>query len=152
MSALRLLIFLALAFVPAAIGALFRPGAWYATLAKPAWTPPGWLFGPVWTALYATIGVAGWLAWEASAGRLRLVPFAVFAVQLLLNGLWSWLFFGLRRPDLALVDIVLLLALIGANIAVFARIRGVAGALLVPYLLWVAFATVLNAAIWRLNA
>jgi tryptophan-rich sensory protein len=152
LSALRLLIFLVVAFVPAAVGRLFGPGSWYASIAKPAWTPPGWVFGPVWTVLYALIGIAGWLAWEASAGKPRLLPFAVFAAQLVLNGLWSWLFFGLRRPDLALVDIVLMLALIGANLALFARLRGVAGALLVPYLLWVAFATALNAAIWRLNA
>jgi benzodiazapine receptor len=151
-SVLRLLIFLVVAFVPAAVGGLFGPGSWYATLAKPAWTPPGWLFGPVWTVLYATIGIAGWLAWEGSAGKPRLLPFAVFAAQLVVNGLWSWLFFGLRRPDLALVDIVFLLALIGANIFLFARTRGAAGALLVPYLLWVAFATALNARIWSMNA
>jgi benzodiazapine receptor len=148
----RLLFFLVVAFVPAAVGRLFQPGAWYSDLSKPSWTPPGWLFGPVWTLLYASIGVAGWLAWEASAGRPRLLPFGVFAAQLILNGLWSWLFFGLRRPDLALVNIVAMVILIAANIVLFARLRGLAGGLLVPYLLWVGFATALNAAIWRLNA
>jgi tryptophan-rich sensory protein len=152
MTALRAVLFLVVAFAPAAVGALFRPGEWYASLAKPSFTPPGWIFGPVWTALYASIGVAGLLAWNAAPAGARLVPFTVFGAQLVLNAAWSWLFFGLHRPDLALIDIVALWSLIVATAILFFRIRPLAGGILAPYLLWVSFATVLNAAIWRLNA
>lgn len=143
--------FLVVAFLPAIVGARFVPGAWYQELLKPAWTPPGWLFGPVWTVLYVTIGVAAWLVWRRVGFGAAASAWWAWALQLLLNGAWSWLFFGLRAPGAALVDIVGLGAAIVVTIVLFWRRRPAAGALLLPYLAWVTFATALNAAIWRLN-
>lgn len=147
---LRLLIFLAITFAVASFGALFMPGAWYAALEKPAWTPPSWLFGPVWTVLYVMIAVAGWLVWQRES-RVG-TPLVLWGAQLALNGVWSWLFFGLERPGLAALDIIVLLALIATTALVFMRISRVAALLLVPYLAWVGFASALNIAIWQLNA
>jgi translocator protein len=124
---------------------------WYPTLNKPPWTPPGAVFGPVWTALYAMMGVAAWRVWRQGASPARRMALTLFAIQLTLNSLWSSLFFGLRRPDMALVDIVLLWVAIMATVVVFWRRARWAGALLLPYLGWVSFATALNAAIWQLN-
>ncbi len=144
---------LLIAFVPALGGVFTGPSAWYEGLAKPSWNPPGWVFGPVWTALYASMGVASWLVWR-ERGRARAVRAAlwVYAVQLVLNAAWSPLFFGLRRPDLAMIDIVLLWVTIVATVVLFWRVRPVAGAVLLPYLAWVTFASGLNFAIWRMNA
>lgn len=153
-AALRLAFCVALCFVPGIFGALFNPGGpgdWYAGLAKPALTPPGWIFPVVWPLLYAMMGVALFLALSPSRRDAPRWPLAVFAVQLVLNGLWSWLFFGLERADLALVDIALLLAAIVAAIAGFRQRRAAAAWLLVPYLAWVSFATWLNLEIVRLN-
>ncbi len=147
-SAVGLAVCLVICFLPGVIGSRFRPGPWYEALAKPAWTPPGWAFPVAWTALYALMGIALWTAWRAGAGRLAL---GVFAAQLVLNAAWSWLFFGLHRPGLALVEIVVLWLLILASTVLFWRLRPLAGGLLVPYLAWVGFATALNAAIVRLN-
>ena len=121
---------------------------WYAGLAKPSWTPPGWLFGPVWSVLYLSMAVAAWLVWRKGNA---VVPLILFAVQLAFNAAWSWLFFGLHNPGAAFVDIVLLWAAIVATTIVFWRRSLVAGLLFVPYLAWVSFAAVLNFAIWRLN-
>lgn len=148
MNWLSLVVFLVVVFAVAAVGAMFTPGEWYDTLAKPAWTPPDWLFAPVWTALYVMIAVSGWLVWQREEHG---VPMALFASQLVLNAAWSWLFFGRHAIGLALVDIVVLLVMIGATIAVFWSISRLAAGLLIPYALWVGFATALNAAIWRLN-
>ncbi len=143
-------VFLVLTFAVASFGALFLPGPWYAALAKPTWTPPNWLFGPVWTVLYVMIAMAGWLVWQQRA-RID-TPLLLWGTQLVLNGVWSWLFFGLERPGLAFLDIVALLVAIAATAGVFARISRAAALLLAPYFAWVAFATALNFAIWRLNA
>lgn len=124
---------------------------WYPTLAKPAFTPPGWVFGPVWTTLYLLMGVALYLVWQSDRGRLRQVALAAFVVQLVLNAAWSLVFFGSREIFGGLVVIVALLAVILATITAFARIDRRAAALLVPYLLWVGFATALNYELWRLN-
>lgn len=125
---------------------------WYATLNKPSFNPPNWIFGPVWSVLYALMGVAAGLVWAAATDRTQLRrALAVFALQLGLNAAWSLLFFGLRSPALALVEIFLLLAAIGWCMRLFRPIDRVAAALLVPYVLWVSFATVLNAAILVLN-
>jgi tryptophan-rich sensory protein len=148
-STLFLALFLVLAFAAAAFGGLFPPGSWYEALTKPAWTPPNWLFGPVWTVLYVLVAVSGWLLWKtgvAARGALRL-----WGVQLLLNALWSWIFFGLRAPGAALIEIGALLITIAATIALAYRPCRTAAFLLTPYLVWVAFASTLNAAIWRLN-
>jgi tryptophan-rich sensory protein len=121
---------------------------WYPALRKPSWTPPGWVFGPVWTLLYPMVAVAGWLAWRE--GRARLGPL-VYLLQLALNAAWPWLFFVERRPDLALACIVALFVAILATVLAFWRASRGAAILLVPYLVWVGFAAALNHAIWRLN-
>lgn len=144
-----LIVFIALVAAAAVTGAQFQAGAWYAQLAKPSWTPPSWLFAPVWTILYVAIAVAGWLVWKKV--RRADAAIALWAAQLALNAAWSWLFFGLHRPDLALVDIVLMLVLIGAFIVTARRVSPVASYLFIPYFLWVSYATALNVAIWSTN-
>ena len=127
------------------------PGDWYATLRKPSWNPPNWIFGPVWTALYTIMAIAAWLVWKRGGFPGQRLALSLFLAQLLFNALWSPLFFGLRHPGLAFADIVLLwLALLG-TVAAFWRARPIAGALLLPYLAWVTFASALNFALWRLN-
>jgi translocator protein len=139
----------AASFVPGVIGSQFQPGAWYAALDKPPLTPPGWMFPVVWTALYFAMGVALYLFLRAA--RRRALGLTVFGLQLVLNGLWSYLFFGLERPDLAFVDIVALWLAIVATIIVFRRSSRAAAWLLAPYLAWVSFATYLNLGIWLLQ-
>jgi tryptophan-rich sensory protein len=146
-----LLVWIVVSFAPGAVGGRFLPGEWYRALDKPPWTPPGWVFGPAWTLLYLSMGVAAWLVWRERGWQRAALPLAVYGVQLVLNGLWSWLFFGLRRPDLALADIVALWAAIATTIVTFWGVRPLAGAILLPYLAWVSFATALNASIWRRN-
>jgi benzodiazapine receptor len=120
----------------------------YASLQRPSWAPPSWLFGPVWTALYAMIAVSGWLVWRRVGIRSALLP---YLAQLLLNAIWTPLFFGLGAYGWALVDIVVLWCVIAANVVVFWRLSRPAALLLVPYWLWVTFAAALNASIWLLN-
>jgi translocator protein len=138
--------------VAAWFGSQFMPGAWYAGLEKPAWTPPSWLFGPVWTLLYVAMAIAAWLVWRERGFSGAPVALGLFLLQLSLNAAWSWLFFGLQRPDLAFAEIVVLWGAILATLTAFGRIRAAAGWLLAPYLAWVTFAAALNFAIWRLNA
>ncbi|WP_345815465.1 TspO/MBR family protein [Paraburkholderia sp. PREW-6R] len=143
-----LLAFLLLTLAAAGTASQFLPDAWYAALNKPAFNPPNWLFPPAWTALYVLMAIAAWRVWKS--GGLS-VPIAVWVVQLFFNAAWMWLFFGLHRPAAALVDIVVLLVLIvGLTFAFWRRDRW-AGAMLVPYVGWVAFAAVLNHALWQLN-
>lgn len=123
---------------------------WYPGLNKPSFTPPDWVFGPVWTALYVLMGIAAWRVVWAGSGLVR-QALALFALQLAINLLWSVVFFGLQKIGAAVAVILLLEAAIVATIVAFRRIDGPAAALLLPYALWVAFATVLNIAIWRLN-
>lgn len=130
------------------IGFFTRPGEWFATLHKPAFNPPGWVFGPVWTTLYVMIGVAGWRLWRAHRDSGAM---ALWWVQLLLNYLWSPAFFGLQSPALALAVIIALLAAIVATIVAAWRRDRVTALLLLPYAAWVSFATVLNASIVALN-
>lgn len=134
---------------------------WYPSLAKPSWTPPDHAFPIVWTTLFVLMGVAAWLVWRrcdggapalATGAQRRRLPLGLFVGQLALNALWSMLFFGLRSPGLALVEIVVLLIAIAATMIAFWRVSPPAGLLLLPYLLWAAYAAALNAAIWRLNA
>src|SRR5918998_704717 len=120
----------------------------YQSLQQPPWAPPSWLFGPVWTVLYAMIAVAGWLVWRRTGWTTALT---VYAAQLVLNAAWTPIFFGFGRYGLALVDIVVLWFLIGATIVLFWRVSRLAAALLLPYWAWVTFATALNAAIWSAN-
>ncbi|RYG86049.1 tryptophan-rich sensory protein [bacterium] len=128
-----------------------RAADFYGQLQRPSWAPPASLFGPVWTVLYLLIGVAGWLAWREHASRARGPALTLYAAQLGLNALWSWLFFAWHLGGLALLDICLMWLVVLATLVQFWRLRPLAGALLVPYLLWISFATALNAAVWRLN-
>jgi tryptophan-rich sensory protein len=140
-------------FVAAAIGAVAsaQAGPFYSELVRPDWAPPASLFGPVWTVLYALMGIAAWLVWRERGFRDARLALGLFLVQLALNALWSWLFFGWHLGAWAFADIVVLWMLIVATVIAFWRIRPLAGALLVPYLLWVSFAAFLNHAVWRLN-
>lgn len=125
---------------------------WYTTINTPAWTPPDAVFGPVWTTLYVLMGLALWLVWRHGLDQpVVRTAVVLFAVQLLLNFLWSLIFFGLHNPALALIDIVALWAFVLATTVQCFRVQPLAGWLLVPYLLWVSFATALNAAIWQIN-
>jgi benzodiazapine receptor len=145
-------LFLALSFGAALVGSQFMPGAWYAEIAKPSWNPPSWVFGPVWTVLYVLMAVAAWLVWRAGGGwRGAAVPLGLWLVQLVLNAAWSWLFFGQRRMDLALVEIVVLWAAILGCVVLFWRVRPLAGGLMLPYLACVGFAAVLNGTLWAMN-
>ena len=155
MSLIALLAWISLCFLVATVSALVTdPGAWYEALEKPAWTPPNWLFGPVWTALYTLMGVAAWMIWE----RRRQQPgnaqaaLVLFIIQLALNGLWSWLFFGQQAILLAFLDILLLWTALAATIIAFSRVRVLAAGLLIPYFLWTSYAVALNGAIVVLNA
>lgn len=146
-----LLGWLLVVFVAAAVGAAASVDApsFYAQLSKPAWAPPAGVFGPVWTVLYALMGVAAWLVWR-SPGPKR-AALTLFGAQLAANALWSWLFFAWHRGALAAVEILVLLALLVAMIVAFWRISRLAALLMVPYLLWVSFASVLTWVVWRSN-
>ena len=124
---------------------------WYPFLLKPFFNPPNYIFGPVWTVLYLVMGISLFLIWDSDATKFRTRALAVFSAQLLLNFLWSFLFFYLRSPLLALIDIMLLWWLISTMISLFVKINKTAGYIQIPYLLWVSFATVLNVSIWYLN-
>ena len=127
---------------------------WFPTLIKPIFNPPNWIFGPVWTALYIMMGVAGGLVWNRLDEQPELVKkaFLFFIIQLALNALWSYLFFSMQNPLLALIEIVVLLLMIFETYTHFKKIDRIAGLLFIPYLLWVSFATILNASIWWLNS
>jgi benzodiazapine receptor len=126
---------------------------WYPTLVKPSFNPPNWIFAPVWSTLYIMIGIAAGLVWDRIESNTTLVKKAlvVFAIQLALNALWSYLFFGLHNPMLAGIEIVLLWLMILETYTQFSKINKIAGYLFLPYLAWVSFAMVLNASIWWLN-
>lgn len=149
--AVGLLLAIGVCYTPALLGYFFRPGDWYETLNKPALNPPNWVFAPVWTALYLMMAVSSWLVWRQSTQGSTRGALALFGVQLTLNGLWSWLFFGRHSIGGALVDIVLLWGAILAVIFAFKKFSRPAAWLMVPYLLWVSFAVYLNLAYWLLN-
>ncbi len=144
---MELAIIIALVVITASSGAIFKPGAWYETLEKPGWTPPNWAFPVVWTVLYIFIAWSGWIVWQAGAG----IAIALWGVQLILNAAWSWLFFGLRRMDLAFADVLLLAGSIVLYIGVAWTVSELAALLFVPYLAWVLTASRLNWQVWRLN-
>jgi benzodiazapine receptor len=151
--ALALGLFYLLCFLAAGLGSLFTMvslGSWYAGLAKPSWNPPSWIFGPVWTVLYAMMAVAGWLVWRRGGSQSR-IALRWFAIQLALNVGWSAVFFGLQLPGVAFVEILALWVAIATTLVTSWKVSRAAGILLAPYLLWVSFATILNFAIWRLN-
>lgn len=124
---------------------------WYAELTKPSWTPPNWLFAPVWTTLYIMMGVAAWIVWRKVGFSGAPYAILIFGIQLIFNAAWSGLFFGMRRFDLAFIEIVVLWLLILATAIAFWRHDARASLLLLPYLAWVSYASALNFAIWRLN-
>ena len=142
---------LVLCFAAATSAVFVSVDGWYVTLNKPSWNPPSWLFGPVWTLLYIMMAIAAWLVWRKGGWALQRWPLSLFVIQWLLNAIWTPLFFGMHLIGLALVDIVLLWIAIVATLAAFWRVSKPAAWLLVPYLMWVSFATALNFAIWQLN-
>jgi translocator protein len=153
-SLLMLVLFVGFCLAVGGLGSLFTSGPvrdWYPMINKPSWNPPAWIFGPVWTVLYLMMGTAAWLVWrrrdEADTKRALIA----FIVQLILNAAWSPLFFGLRNPLAGLLDIIPLWAAILATLIFFRRISTAAGWLMVPYWLWVSFATALNFALWKMN-
>ena len=147
---MSLVVFLVVVAAVALVGSRFRPDAWFERLRKPSFNPPNAVFGPVWAVLYLAIAVSGWRAWT-EAGDAWTPAMTLWVIQLALNGAWSWLFFARHRIDLALVDIVVLLVAIVGYMAAVAPQSVLAAWLFAPYALWVAFATLLNAAILRLN-
>lgn len=152
---LGLIFWLGLVFVAAALGNLVTTvgdGSWYSQLEKPAWNPPNWVFGPVWTLLYLLMGIAAWLVWKKAGGFAQARnALGLFVLQLGLNSLWSYVFFGMERPDLATGEILVLWAAIAGTMLLFWRWSKSAALMLLPYLLWVSFATALTFSIWQLN-
>lgn len=148
-----LVAWLAVCYFVAAIGsvATIQAGSFYTRLVRPEWAPPSGLFGPVWTILYALIGISAWLVWRIGGFRASRTALTLFLVQLAANAFWSWLFFAWHSGVLSFADIVLLWVLIIATLIVFWRISPLAGTLLIPYLIWVSFASVLNYSVWQLN-
>jgi tryptophan-rich sensory protein len=151
---LALAVFIAVCLAVSAIGGAITAisaGDWYQALQKPVFNPADWVFAPVWTTLYVLMAIAAWRVWRHPTSSARRTALLVFTLQLALNLLWSFLFFGLQRIDLALIEIVILLICIIANTVLFCRIDVVAGMLFVPYVLWVGYAAVLNGSLWLLN-
>jgi len=151
---LTLIVFIILCFTAAALGSIFTNSSlksWYPSIKKPSWNPPNRIFAPVWTGLYMMMAVAGWMVWERLPQKGFSLPMALFFVQLVLNTIWSMVFFGLRNPGWAFVEVVLLWIVIILTMISFWTVYWVAGALFLPYFLWVSFAAVLNFTIWRLN-
>lgn len=144
---------LVLCFAAAAVGGLAsaNAGDFYSQLVQPSWAPPAWLFGPVWTVLYAMMAVAAWLVWKERGWTNARVELSVFVVQLAANGLWTWLFFVWHMGAVSFAEILILWVMIAYTAWSFWRIRARAGALLLPYLVWVSFASVLCFAVWQGN-
>jgi translocator protein len=150
---LGLLVWLLISFAAAAIGgfASAQAGPFFMELTRPDWAPPAWLFGPVWSLLYTMMGVAAWLVWRADGGVMHRKAHLLFLAQLMVNALWSWLFFVWHQGGLAFAEVLLLWALILATALSFGKISKLAAVLLLPYLAWVSFAAALNFSLWRLN-
>lgn len=151
MKIIGFVVWILICFLPAIIGSQFGPGDWYQTLAKPEWNPPNWIFGPVWTLLYILMGISVWIIWKNYGLKTAAIPIGFFVAQLVLNSLWSWFFFGLENVGLAFVDIIALWTFILITLIMFWKLNTWSGVLLIPYLAWVSFATVLNYNIWQMN-
>src|SRR5215211_2273779 len=161
---LRLGISIAAPLIAGVIGSIFTSesvSTWYQTIEKPSFNPPNWLFGPVWTMLYVMMGISLFLVWRATStatfhedrrSRKELAAFIAFGTQLILNVLWSFLFFGLRSPQLAFAEIMILLISIVMTIVIFSKISKLAAVLMLPYAGWVTFASFLNLQIWLVNS
>jgi tryptophan-rich sensory protein len=152
---LKLIISILIVWIVGGLGSIFTASSvntWFSTLNKPVFNPPSWVFGPVWTILYIMIGISLFLVWKSNIKlKFKKTAYWIFAVQILLNGFWSVAFFGMQNPALAFLVIVLLWISIILNIIYFYRISKTSAYLLIPYWLWVSFASVLNGAIWLLN-
>ena len=150
---LGLLFSLLLVFAAAAAGGLASAsaGSFFMELDRPLWAPPAWLFGPAWTVLYLLMGLASWLVWRRGGFSDARLALTLYGVQLVLNGLWTWLFFVMRSGSLAFVEIIVLWILILATIIAFWRKNKLAGLMLVPYLIWVAYASALTFSLWQRN-
>jgi translocator protein len=150
---LGLAAWLLVTFAAGAAGAVASANAagFYSQLVQPAWAPPAWLFGPVWSVLYAFMGVAAWLVWRRHGFKAAGPALALFVIQLGANALWTWLFFAWRLGGVALFEIAVLWLLIALTIQLFWRLHRLAAVLLVPYLAWVSFAAALNFSLWRAN-
>ncbi len=149
-----LVLFVGICLAVGGFGAIFTSGPvrdWYPMIHKPSWNPPSWIFGPVWTVLYLMMGTAAWLVWRRRNTADINSALILFTVQLILNAAWSPLFFGLKNPLAGLLDILPLWAAILTTLIFFWRISPAAGGLMVPYWLWVSFATALNFALWKMN-
>lgn len=148
-----LLAWFAITFAAAGIGAMASSGAddFYAQLVRPSWAPSASVFGPVWTLLYVLMALAAWTVWRIRGTSTAPRTLALYVAQLVVNALWSWLFFAMRSGAAAFVGVVLLFALVAACTAAFWRARRLAGVLLLPYLAWVGFACLLTWQVWRLN-
>jgi tryptophan-rich sensory protein len=142
---------LGFSFLAAASSLLGSPGEWYSGLNKPSWNPPGWVFVPAWSLLYSLMGTAAWLVWRQGGWQQQGAALRWFVLQWIFNALWTPLFFGLRRPDLAFLEILALIALVSITLFRFWKVSRPAGILLMPYLAWVCFAAFLNLTLWRLN-
>lgn len=152
--ALGFFAWLALCVATSGVGALASVNArtFYAELVQPAWAPPGWIFGPVWSALFLAMAVSAWLVWRVpTQSRSRSIALGLFVVQLVANATWSWLFFAWHLGGVAFAEVVLLWLLIAGTLVYFWRLKPVAGLLLTPYLAWVTFASALNYTLWQLN-
>jgi translocator protein len=146
--------FVVVCFAAAGIGSLFTATSvktWYAQLRRPEWTPPNWIFGPVWTTLYLLMAISAWLVWRSTSGPDARPALTLFTVQLVLNSLWSLVFFGLRKVGPAFAEILLLWMMIVATTVAFLPMSLLAAWLLIPYLGWVLFASYLNFRIWQMN-
>ncbi|MFD2365973.1 TspO/MBR family protein [Pseudoduganella sp. GCM10020061] len=148
-----LLAWFAITFAAAGIGAMASAGAenFYAQLVRPSWAPPGSVFGPVWSVLYTLMALAVWTVWRIRGTATAPRTLALFVVQLVVNAVWSWLFFGLRSGAAAFADAVLLFLLVAATTIAFWRVRPLAGVMMMPYVAWVGFACALTWSTWRLN-
>jgi tryptophan-rich sensory protein len=151
-SAVGLILWIGASMAAGGVGSQFMPGQWYASLVKPSWNPPSYVFAPVWTTLYILMGIAAWLVWRKVGFPGAKLALGLFIAQLVLNSLWSYLFFGIHQPGWAFAEIVVLWSVILVVTAGFWRVSLPAGVLLLPYLLWVGFASVLNFHLWQLNS
>ena len=144
---------LMLTFVAAAIGsaASAQSGLFYQQISRPEWAPPAWLFAPVWTILYILMGISAWIVWRVNGFRAARIALSLFIIQLVLNAIWTWIFFVWKQGALAFVEILILWVLILCTTIAFWRVRVLAGIFLLPYLAWVSFASALTFTVWRLN-
>ncbi|MFH1358569.1 MAG: TspO/MBR family protein [archaeon] len=148
-----LIIFIIVCNLIGALGAIWTSsdGTWYKGIKKPSFNPPSWIFGPVWTLLFTLMGISLYLVWVSPSSKIKLIALILFGIQFLFNVVWSYLFFGINKPLWSFVEILFLLGFIFATMFYFFKIDKNAGYLLIPYFLWVSFASFLNYSIWKLN-